>query len=220
MYIKVSSVCSEKPHTLMLPLCWKTSTAAAPSPEWVLCALWPYTFQAKEPRWWALWPHMLLLWTVEDEEECSYSSHSPGLSAVIPVLWGSQQAVFPFAVFCRELSGTFFAVFKTGDVVMSLIWVPLTEVTSSNVGTVCRFTVEFRIDEYPYVSGVICMWSGQEMNTSWWILIQLDWGWTFYSFWLNNNPRKVHLHFKKSLKRFNLYLSATVKRVHFLSCMW
>lgn len=109
------------------------------------------TFQAKKPPSLALWPHVLLLLLDCERrrrrrrEECSYSSHSHLvclLSSLCCV--AHKEPLFPFAVFCRELSGTFFAVFKTGDVFMSLIWVPLTKVTSSHVGTVCWLRVTDR----------------------------------------------------------------------------
>lgn len=62
---------------------------------------------------------------------------SPGLSLCCAALNEPGSHLLYFAVSWVAP----FTVFKTGDVFVSLIWVPLTEITSSHVGTVCWLRV-------------------------------------------------------------------------------
>lgn len=129
MYIKVSSVCSEKSHTVMLPLCWKPSQLLLPGP-WVspVCALALNISGQKALIVGSLASHappppptgLDCGWR---REECSYSSHSHRLLSSLCCV-GSKRAVFPFCCILPWVEWHLFCCFKTGDVFMSLIWVP------------------------------------------------------------------------------------------------
>lgn len=110
----------------------------------------------------------------------SYSSHSHTvclLSTPRAAVWLHGVVFPPFAVFCCELSGTFFAVFKTGDVFMSLIWVPLTKVTSSShVGTVCWR----RVTDRQISLSVWCYLHVIRVGNEHQRVIKLDWGSDLY----------------------------------------
>lgn len=166
------------PHTLMLPLCWKkTLHSCCCSWSWVspVCALALKHFRPK-----SLHRRLFGLtcssssWTVKEEEERSAATvHTLTWSVCChPCAVWLTTSCFPFAVFCRELSGTFFAVLKTGDVFMSLIRVPLTKDTSSHVGTVCWL----RVTDRQIPLGVWCYLHVTRAGNE----HQVDCGWKFY----------------------------------------
>lgn len=146
MYIKVSSVCSENPTRSCSPtvLDKKKKKIKPPQPLLLLvpsesCVRFSLkTFQAqkKKPRS----SGSLALCAPPPplppagldcgrrRKECSYSSHSHLWSVCLlssPCCVAHDEPCSHFAVFCCELSGTFLLFLKTGDVFMSLIWVPL-----------------------------------------------------------------------------------------------
>lgn len=205
MYIKASSVCSAN-LTHSCSRCAGNPHSCCSQSQSESCVRFslkhfrPKKKKKKKPQFFGLTTLLLLLflllldWTVEEEEgeERSVATVRTLTWSVCChpcAVWLSTSHCSHFAVFCCELWVASFCCFKTVDVFMSLIWVPLTEITSSHVGTVCWLRV------IPSVSGVICMWSGREMNTGQQTSIKLGCGWCnfiFRSFWQNYKLRNPH----------------------------
>lgn len=147
IFIKVSSVCSENP-TRSCSCAWNPHSCCSWS--WVspVCALALHISGQKASVVSSLASHPLpppspeLDWTVEDEEERRAATvHTLTWSTVCChcAVWLSVSRVFPFTVFCCELSGTFWLLFggvgfffkktkknKTVNVFLSFTRLPLT----------------------------------------------------------------------------------------------
>lgn len=140
MYIKVQRAV-KIPHT-SAPAVLGTLTAAAPGPEWVLrvCVSLKHfrPMESLGDRLFGL-ARSSSCWTGLLKKKKSLSSHLVCLLSSLCCVAPSEPRS-PFCCIFAVSRVAPFCCFKTGDVFMSLIRVPLTKVTSSHVGTVCRVT--------------------------------------------------------------------------------
>lgn len=123
---------------------------------------------------------LLLDWTVEEEERSELQfTLSHGLSAVNPPCCcvAPRSRVSPICCILLWVEWHLFCCFKTGDVFMSLIWVPLTKVTSSShVGTVCWR----RVTDRQISLSVWCYLHVIRVGNEHQRVIKLDWGSDLY----------------------------------------
>lgn len=140
-----------KSHTLTLPLCWKPPQLLLllPSESCVRFSLKHFRPKSLVPS--ALWPSRAPplpppagLDCGRRREECSDSSHSHLVCLLSSPCCVAHDEPGSHLLYFAVSWVAPFCCFKTGDVFMSLIWVPLTKVTSSHVGTVCWLRVTDR----------------------------------------------------------------------------
>ena len=144
MYIKVSSVCSEHvPHS---------RSRCAEKPSHGHCSFVRFHLKHFRPSsvgWLALWPHGAPPPPLPPPAglDCGRRRRvqftlSPGLSAVILCAMWLPASRVTICCILLWVEWHLFAVFKTGDVFMSLIYeCPWPRFTSSHVGTVCWLRV-------------------------------------------------------------------------------
>lgn len=152
MYIKVSSVCSENP-THPCSRCAGNLHSCC-SWSWVspVCSLALNISGQKASIVGSLASHApppsplagLDCGRRRRREECSYSSHSHLVCLLSSLCCVAHDEPCSHLLYFAVSWVAPFCCFKTGDVFMSLIWVPLTKVTSSHVGTVCWLRVTDR----------------------------------------------------------------------------
>ena len=124
---------------------------------------------------------LLLDWTVEEERSELQFTLSPGLFAVTPppraAVWLPGAVFLPICCILLWVEWHLLCRFKTGDVFMSLIWVPLTKVTSSShVGTVCWH----RVTDRQISLSVWCYLHVIRVGNEHPQVIKLDWGSDLY----------------------------------------